>query len=265
MKKIVLLALAVLMCFGVFACTSPAATDNGEDTSLAYIEERGKFILGLDDSFPPMGFTDENGDIVGFDIDLAQEVCDRMGVELVCQPIDWKAKELELSNKNIDVIWNGFTITDERKETLTMSEPYMKNEQIIVTIGTAITSLADLEGKKVAVQDGSSAQEAIADTEAIAGKIEQIDFKDNVTALLDLQNGQVDAVAMDSVVARYYISKNPGDYVILDETLAPEEYGIGFRQGDEALRDAVWAQILAMVEDGTYQEICEKWGLESIF
>ena len=91
MKKIVLLALAVLMCFGVFACTSPAATDNGEDTSLAYIEERGKFILGLDDSFPPMGFTDENGDIVGFDIDLAQEVCDRMGVEVVCQPIVLKA------------------------------------------------------------------------------------------------------------------------------------------------------------------------------
>lgn len=236
------------------------AADNG-DSSLQDVIDKGYFIMGLDDSFPPMGFRDEDGELTGFDVELAQAVAEQMGLEVKLQPIDWKAKELELDGANIDVIWNGYTITPERLEAVLMSDPYMKNEQVIVVPADSdITTLTDLAGKKVAVQDGSSAQDAIAENEELAASIgEQIDFKDNVTALMDVASGQVDALAVDSVVANYYLAQRPGEFVILDETLAPEEYGIGFRKADVAFHDAVAQALQEMRENGNAAKLSEKW------
>ena len=188
----------------------------GEDKLLAPVEvpeaklPEGKtqLIIGLDDSFPPMGFRDENNEIVGFDIDLAREVAARLGVELVCQPIDWATKELELENGNIDCIWNGLTITQERKDQLLMSAPYIANSQRIITMSdSGIASLDDIAGKIVAVQTGSSAEEAIVKAPKYDEIKELVQYPDYVTALQDLQTGRIDAICIDEVVAFYYIDQ----------------------------------------------------------
>ncbi|MBQ2766820.1 MAG: transporter substrate-binding domain-containing protein [Clostridia bacterium] len=188
-----------------FPNDSEAAAD---DTSLQYILDKGTFILGLDPAFPPMGYTDEtSGDLVGFDIDLAAEVCARLGVELVLQPIDWGAKEMELANKNIDCIWNGFSVNDERIAALTLSKPYLANAQIImVPEGSTIKTKADLAGKTIGLQAGSSAYEAVTADEISAqiGKIEE--YADNLSAFMDLQTGRIDAFVVDRVVGEYMLT-----------------------------------------------------------
>ncbi len=277
MKRILMVTLVALLSVAVLAGCSPKTQEPAEtagqvdaqadepaaaeDTSLDDIMAKGKFLMGLDDSFPPMGFRDENGELVGFDIDMARGVAEHMGIEAELVPIDWSTKELELDSKNIDVIWNGYTITDERKEKVLMSEPYMKNMQVIlVTADSDIKKLADLAGKNVAVQEGSSAQGVIQDDAELSASVGEITaFKDYVTALLDVDSGQVDALGVDLVVADYYMAKKPGQYVILEETLAPEEYGIGFRKGDQAFHDAVEAALEEMKSDGTAAEISNKW------
>lgn len=232
----------------------------GEDKSLDSIKEKGKFILGLDDSFPPMGFRDENNEIVGFDIDLAKEVTSRMGVELVVQPISWDSKEMELNSGNIDCIWNGMSINDERKEAMNLSEAYLRNDMVFVVLdSSAYNSQADLAGKNVAVQNGSSAQEILEGSEfkGQAGSI--IGYDDNVTAFMDLDANGVDAVFLDSVVANYFITSKNKPYRILSDVLYEEEYAIGFRKNDQALRDEVQKILSEMKADGKVGEISTKW------
>lgn len=259
MKK--LLTLFSVLFISMLALFAQGASDSGVDNSLNNVLERGTFILGLDDSFPPMGFRDENGEIVGFDIDTAREVCSRLGVELVCQPIDWNAKEQELATGNIDCIWNGFTVTDERREQMTFSDPYVNNAQVLVVRGDSpVQTIADLEGATIGVQAGSSAQDAINDTPGFLDTIgEVVEFRENLTALMDLEIGGCDAVVMDLLVANDNINRSGSDFRILGETLVEEEYAIGFRKGDVALRDAVQQQLNAMAEDGTLAEIATKW------
>ena len=188
-------------------------TVDGDD-SLQYILDKGELVLGLDDSFPPMGFSDsKTGEIVGFDIDLAEEVCKRLGVKLKKQPISWDAKEIELSSKNIDVIWNGMSVTDERIENMYLSKPYIANAQVIIVAeDSPIKTKADLAGKKVGLQKGSSALEAVeADTEtynAIMNGGEIVQFDENLTAYLDLKAGRIDAFVVDKVVGEYIIKNN---------------------------------------------------------
>lgn len=238
------------------------AVNAAEDKSLQAILDSGKLVLGLDASFPPMGFTDKtSGKIVGFDIDLAEEICKRLGVELVCQPINWDAKEMELNGHHIDCIWNGMTITPARLESMAISVPYLKNDQV-VTVRTAdnINSLAELKGKKLGIQAGSSANEALdaaKDFKASLGEV--IPFDDNLTALMDLNGGGLDAVLLDVIVANYYKTVNNYPFTVLAESLAPEEYGIGFRKDDLQLRDKVDELLLAMKDDGTLKTISEKW------
>lgn len=183
-------------------------TAAADDTSLQYVLDKGTFIVGLDPAFPPMGYTDDsNGDLVGFDIDLAREVCKRLGVELKLQSIDWDAKEMELSGKNIDCIWNGFSINDDRIAALTLSKPYLANAQIvIVPEGSTIKTKADLAGKTIGLQGGSSAYEAVmADSiSASIGKIEE--YADNLTAFMDLKAGRIDAFVVDRVVGEYMLA-----------------------------------------------------------
>lgn len=229
----------------------------GEDNSLQKVLDSGKFVLGLDATFKPMGYTNENDEIVGFDIDVAQEVCNRLGVELVKQPIDWDTKEQDLDAGKIDCIWNGMSVNPSRAEIMNLSEPYMKNDMIFVVAGgSEIKSQADLEGKNVAVQSGSTAQDILRE----AGmNITETALATNVECLQQLELNLVDAVFMDSVVANFEITESGKDYVVLPDGLAPEEYAIGFRKNDQALRDKVQSILSEMKADGKLGEISTKW------
>lgn len=286
MKKktlgLMLLAIALMMTAVFAGCTSTTATttttsaetttaaqqdettvaaEGDSDTSLAYIQDKGTLVLGLDDSFPPMGYRDENNEIVGYDIDLATEVCKRLGVELKLQPIDWTAKENELNTKKIDCIWNGMSIDEERKQNMTLSIPYLDNSMsFVVKSDSGIKTLADMAGKKLALQSGSTAATALdeaADFKATLGEV--VGLKDNMTALMDLEMGGVDVVLMDDVVANYYIATNNKPFELLEETLSTEEYAVGFRKGDEALANAVNETLQEMAKDGKLNEITQKW------
>lgn len=229
------------------------------DQSLQNILDKGELVLGLDASFPPMGFTDENNEIIGFDIDVAQEVCNRMGVELVKQPINWDTKEEDLKVGKIDCIWNGMSINPARAEAMNLSDPYMKNEMIfVVPADSEIKSMDDLEGKTVGVQTGSTAQEILEAWDKF-DTITESPLEENVTALSQMELGFSDAVFLDSVVANYFITSNNKDYVILDGNLEAEEYAVGFRKEDQALRDEVQKTLSEMKADGALGEISTKW------
>lgn len=260
-KRLLGLFLTTVLVLSLAACGSK----NGEDNSLEYIKERGKLIMGLDDSFPPMGFRDDADNIVGFDVDLAKAVSEKLGVTLELQPIEWTAKENELNTKSIDCIWNGFSINPERLEQLKMSAPYMGNTLALVVVnGSEIKTKADMAGKKVAVQSGSSGEEALnsEDNKEFKDSIGEDNingFKDYITALMDLESGNSDAVLMDSVLANYMINDIGKDFVVLDDYLTAEEYAIGFRKKDEALCKAVEDALRELKEEGTMAEIAIKW------
>jgi polar amino acid transport system substrate-binding protein len=240
---------------------SKSTDEANDDTSLADIKAKGKLVLGLDDSFPPMGFQDDNQEIVGFDIDVAKEVSKRMGVELVIQPINWDAMELELSTKNVDCIWNGMSYNEDRAESMTLSKPYMKNRQVVVVLASsAINTLADLTGKTVVIQNGSTASDAMDNNADVKNSLKElVKVDNNVQALLDLKTSGSDAVVMDEVVARYYTEKEAGTYKILDETMADEDYVIGFRKGEETLCAEVEKYLNEMASDGTLAKISKEW------
>lgn len=220
-----------------------------------------KVVIGLDDNFPPMGFRDDKNALVGFDIDLAREAAKRLGVEVEFKPIDWNAKEAELNGKRVDALWNGLTITDERKQNIAFTAPYMQNHQIVVVqAGSPIKTKAELAGKRVGVQDGSSAVDAIAKDEATAKSLKALKkYGDNVTALMDLSAGRVDAVVLDEVVGRYYTSKKPGEYAVLDENFGTEDYGVGVRKEDTELLARLDKALADMKADGRGAKISEQW------
>lgn len=230
-----------------------------KDDSLQKVLDSGKFILGLDATFKPMGYTDENDQIVGFDIDMAEEVCTRMGVELVKEPINWDTKEEDLNFGKIDCIWNGMSINQSRQESMCLSEPYMENEMVFVVNGDSTDlKMENLKGKNIAVQNGSTAQEILEASEV--GKASTITTIDtNVEALQQLELNLVDAVFLDSVVANYEIKNSGKTYQILEEGLEKEEYAIGFRKKDQALRDEVQKILSEMKADGTLEKISSKW------
>ena len=245
--------------------TAPAATETqAAETEAAESEaeatESGTFIVGFDQDFPPMGFLGDDGEYTGFDLELAQEVAKRLGLTYQPQPIAWDAKDMELETGNIDCIWNGFTMNG-REENYTWSDPYMDNTQIfVVAPDSGIATLADLTGKVVEVQVDSSAQAALADMPELADT-----FKDLVvtpdynTAFMDLEQGAVDAIAMDVTVAGYMIQERNSDFVILEESISSEVYGIGFQLGNTELRDKVQGALEEMAADGTLKTISEKW------
>lgn len=259
MKKALIL-LMVCLTAGSLVFAAGAQESQGDD-SLEKILDSGEFVLGLDDSFPPMGYRNDDNEIVGFDIDLAKEVTSRMGVELILQPIDWNAKEQELNTGNIDCIWNGFTITEERAEMINFTEAYVNNAQVaVVKSSSPVKSLADLAGKKVGIQAGSSAAEAVnADEEFASSLDEVVEVKDNLTALMDLEIGGVDAVVLDLFVANDNIQRSGKDFRILEEALSSEEYGVGFRKNDNALRNEVQRILEEMAADGTMGAISTDW------
>ena len=220
-----------------------------------------KFVVGFDQEFPPMGFVADDGSYVGFDLDLAKEVANRLGMEFVAQPIAWDSKDQELKTGNIDCIWNGFTITDDRVDKYTWSDPYMENAQVVVVKnGSDITSLADLAGKTVAVQKDSSALEALNDNPDLTATFgEVVELDSYLQSMMELEVGSVDAIVMDEIVARYEIQTSGKDFTVLDEAVATEQYGVGFLLGNTALRDDVQKTLEEMAADGTTAKISEKW------
>ena len=240
--------------------SSETSTEAASEASESSAE--GTFTVGFDQDFPPMGFVGDDGEYTGFDLELAQEVASRLGLEYVPQPIAWDAKDMELEAGTIDCIWNGFTMNG-REDAYTWSDPYMDNSQVfIVAADSGISTLADLAGKVVEVQTDSSAEAALKDNQELSSSFGTLQtVADYNTAFMDLEMGAVDAIAMDVIVAGYQIEQRAdGDnYVILDETLAAEEYGIGFKKGNEELRDKVQAALEEMAADGTMAEISDKW------
>ena len=250
----VLLALSLLAaCGGAPAPSpspSPAATSAAASpqTSAPAIT---KLVIGLDDQFPPMGFRDEANQLVGFDIELAQAVCDRLGIEAVPTPIDWTTKEFELNGGKVDVLWNGLTITEERQEAMLMSPAYIANAQVIVVRSdSGIATLSDLAGKTVALQEGSSADEAYAGCPAAGTEKELVKAPENISLFSDLKIGRIDAVVIDKVFGDYYIAENgEGLLTILEEQLADEEYGIAFRKDNQQLADLILTTLDQLVQD----------------
>lgn len=237
------------------ASSSTAAVDN----SLKNVKDSGKFVLGLDATFKPMGYTDENDQIVGFDIDVAEEVCKRMGVELVKQEINWDTKEEDLNAGRIDCIWNGMSVSQDRAEAMNLSEPYMENIMtFVVPADSSVKSMDDLKGKKVGVQSGSTAEEILVGSD-IGLLITEQPMATNVEALQQMELDIVDAVFLDSVVANYEITSMGKNYKVLPDGLEEESYAIGFRKKDQALRDEVQKILHEMKEDGSLAKISTEW------
>ena len=269
MKKraALLLALAMLATTVLAGCGSKedkSADNKKEDKKEAKVENDDEtLIVGFDASFPPYGYKDDDGEYVGFDLELAQEVCDRNDWKFVKQPVDWDAKDMEIDSGTIDCIWNGFTMNG-REDEYTWSDPYIDNKQVmVVATDSGINSFDDLSGKLVETQADSSAlaalqgdQKKLADTFGSLTEIAEYN-----TAFMDLESGACDAIAMDIGVAYYQINsrKNPDDYKVLDEEISSEQYAVGFKLGNEELRDKVQATLDEMAEDGTVAKIAEKY------
>lgn len=261
MRKIMNTVFILTLVVSMFSFIGCKKTTEKVDNSLSALKERGVFVLGLDDSFPPLGFRNEDNEIVGYDIDLAKEVVKRLGVTFKAQPIDWDAKEMELATGKIDCIWNGLTMTPDREAVLAFTKPYLNNDQVLVVReNSGIETLADMKGKTVGIQSGSTAQIAVEGDEEFAASLgSKVMFKDNVTALNDLDIGGIDGVVMDSVVANYSIAQSKKAFKVITDPLAQEAYGVAFRKSDIQLRDEVQKILIEMQNDGTVTAISEKW------
>lgn len=241
--------------------TTTAGTTTAETAEAA----GGTLIVGFDQDFPPMGFVGDNGEYTGFDLDLAKEVASRLGLEYKAQPVAWDSKDMELESGNIDCIWNGFTITG-REDDYTWTTPYMANKQVFVVANDSdIKSQVDLAGKVVEVQADSSAEAALKENQDLANTFGQLlTTPDYNTAFMDLEQGAVDAVAMDVIVAGYQIKQRNADFKILDDSLSEEEYGVGFKKGNTELRDKVQGALEEMAADGTLAKISDEWFGEDV-
>ncbi len=281
MKKYAALLAAVCLAFSVSACgssssTTSSAASGSESASAsasasASTEGDGKtFTVGFDAEYPPYGYMDDNGEYTGFDLELAQAVCDIEGWELVKTPINWDSKDMELNSGSIDCIWNGFTMNG-REDDYTFSVPYVDNSQVMVVADDAgIESLSDLSGKVVGVQAASAAltllesdeeggQKELADTFA-----ELKEFPDYNSAFVELQAGSIDAVAMDIGVANYQLKTRGEGYKILGEPLNTEQYAVGFKKGNTELCDTVNKDLEQLTEDGTVAELAEKYDISDL-
>lgn len=260
-KKILMVTAIFTLGAGLIAC------GNGSKASKS--DEKTELVMGLDDTFVPMGYKDDSGELVGFDVDLAKAVEKKIGKKIKFQPIDWSMKESELNNGNIDLIWNGYSVTDERKSKVDFSSVYLNNKQVIITLADSkINSKKDLAGAKVGAQNQSSSVDAInAEKDTLStfegGKITT--YETNNDALMDLEAKRIDAVVADEILARYYI-KGRGEtkYKILKDDFGTESYAIGIKKGNTKLVDDIDRALRDVIKDGTAGDISKKWFGEDI-
>lgn len=254
--------LSVFMFLIIITGCSTKGSDN--EDGFDEIKKNGCIVIGIDDSFVPMGFKNDKGEIVGFDVDLAKEAAKKIGLKVDFQSIDWSMKESELKSKNIDLIWNGYTMTEERKDKVAFTKSYLQNRQVIITkVDSAIKTKKDLEGKKVAVQNGSSSLDAINKEPELVKTLDDgkpILFDTNNEALMDLDAGRTDAVVADEILARYYMKeRGENKYKVLQDDFGKEEYAIGARKEDKKLVDSINNALDEMKKDGISAKISEKW------
>ena len=259
MKKIFIFILVLLVLVGC------GKKDIKNESTLKKIMKKGYFVVGLDNTFAPMGFVSDEDEIVGFDIDLAKEVAKRMKIEVQFKPCDWDGIIFELKSKKIDMVWSGMTITEQRKKEITFSKPYFTGEQTIITrSGSDIKKISDLSGKTIGIQMGSSSNIAL-EKNPISKEVKNIrKYGSNVEVLLDLEAGRTDAIIIDSIVGKYYVAKkekkeNKDIFTVVNDPLAIEDMGIGMRKEDLTLIAEIDKIIVEMKEDGAYNKIYEKW------
>lgn len=272
-EKMMMILTTVIMAVGMSGCgTSDKETTTTGTLDQAKVKsgmDKETLVVGLDDTFAPMGFRDEKGEIVGFDIDLAKAIGEKLDKKIEFQSIDWTMKETELNGGNIDFIWNGYSITDERKEQVAFGTPYLKNRQIIVTLADSdITSKADLAGKVVGAQTGSSAVAAIEgepEVEAAFKDGKPVTYESNNDVLMDLEAGRIDAAVADEIIVRYYMRKKGEEkYKVLADDFGQENYGVGMRKDDTALVEAFNKAYGELKEEGKLAEISTEWFGEDI-
>ena len=254
LRSVIIYGIIAVMALSIAGCNNKSQDAMDKET----------LIIGFDDTFVPMGFKDNNGEIVGFDIDLAKEVSKRIGKQVTFQPIDWSMKESELNSGKIDLIWNGYSITKEREEKINFTTPYLENRQVIITlVNSKINRKVDLKGMNVGAQNQSSAVDAINKEEELLktfkdGKV--YTFETNNEALMDLEAKRIDAVVADEILARYYINKKgEGKFKILNDDFGDESYGVGIRKGNEELLEKLNEAFEDIKKDGTAKKVSEKW------
>lgn len=255
-KKLLVLIMAMVMIFTMFAMTgcNNSKDDGGEAETL---------VIGLDDAFAPMGFRDEEGNLVGFDIDLANAVCEELGMKAEFKPIDWNAKEAELSGGTVDCLWNGMSVTPDRIENMALTYKYLNNKIVIMTLADSdldVTSAEQLADLKIGTQAGSAALEMLQANEAYDS------FKDNIseypkydTAIMDLKAGRVDVIVVDQVLGEYTNNNLGGEMKECTYALGDDFYTIGCAADNTELRDKINDALKTLIDNGKAAEISEKW------
>ena len=262
--------LILVMTLGIFALAGCGGTDDnngddaadGETSGWAYIENNGELVVGLDDTFAPMGFRDENNELVGFDIDLANAVGEQLGVKITFRPIDWDAKEMELESKNVDCLWNGMSATEERQEKMSLTNKYLNNRIVVMSLGSDvnITSAEDLANYSIGTQVDSAALEVMQASDnwdAFAENVNEFPTYDE--ALMALQGKRVDVIVVDEVLGEYKNAQLGGTLFVCDFDFGDDFYAIGCRKGETDVADKINEAIKALIDNGKAAEISEKW------
>ena len=268
-RKKIALVLALFFSFFLTACTQKVSDPNQDNW--AKYQKQGSITIGFDNTFVPMGFEEKNGQYAGFDIDLAQAVSEKLGIQIKFQPIDWDMKETELQNGTIDAIWNGYTATDERKEKVAFTIPYMENQQVLVSKKSQnIQSIKDMNNKVLGAQAGSSgyldfeAQPDLLKNHVKDQKANQ--YQSFNEALIDLKNDRIDALLIDRVYANYYLQSEGilNDYNVFPAGFESESFAVGVRPADKILLDALNQAFISLYQEGKFQEISQKWFGEDV-
>lgn len=266
MKKLLLMVIGVAcaVCLSAVALTGCSSSESKSSSEAPeYLGEDGKFVVGFDETFKPFGYKDDNGEYTGFDLELAQAVADKNGWEIELSPIDWDTKDAQIDSGTIDVIWNGFTI-EGREDAYEFTDPYYLNDQVIlVREGSNINSLADLAGKTVVAQVNSPAYDNLAEGgdyyDSLGSTLGALETAPEYqTALMQLESGACDAVAIDYPTAQSLIAGKDG-YVILDEVVSSENYGVGAKKGNTELVEQIQSALIELYNDGTIEEIASHY------
>lgn len=268
MKKLVAILLIVFSVFAIAGCGATEKTEQKTDekttdlTGWAYIQDKEELIVGLDDTFAPMGFRDEANELVGFDIDLANAVAEKLGVKVTFQPIDWDAKEMELKSKRIDCIWNGMSATEERQQSMALTDKYLNNRIVVFAKDDSIkiSTVEDLAKYNIGTQAASSALEVMAVNEAYSSFADKVsEYRNYDEAIMDMKAGRIDAIVVDEVLGEYKNSKMDPKMVLCDYSFGDDYYAIGCRQGETDVADKITDAIGELIKDGTATEISNKW------
>ena len=282
-KRIAAILLAGIMTVGLCSCaststsstsdsaadTNSSAASSSEGGDWAYIADKGTFVAGIT-YFEPMNYFDENGELIGFETEFTKAVCEKLGVEAKFQEIEWEKKEIELNAKTIDAIWNGLTVTEERKENMAFSTPYVRNKQVVVIKAANADKYKDIDsmaGASCAAESGSAGQSAIEASDVLS-KNEFIGSSAQKDVLLEVKSGTVELGVIDYVMAKASIGADTdySDLMIVDSVeLMPEEYAIGLRKGDTETLAKVNAAIDELAADGTLKKIAEKYDLADVY